>query len=136
MWIYLKCDVTHGVHPVLSGILLCSKHVRLVVGFHAERRHVVFGTVLSQCREDGYAFRQADDLLVQLPGFLIGCAPRTSALTAASARGRVKEFEAGDAILAGGVQDKPVLLPFLMGGKEGMLRWQNTKAAFLFLNIL
>lgn len=111
---HLKGDVTHGVHPVLGRVLLSSEHVRLVVGFHAERRHVFFGTALRQRREDGYALGQADDLFVQFPGFFIGPASRPAARPAAPARGRVEELEAGDAILAGGVEDEPVLLPFLL----------------------
>lgn len=90
----------------------------LVVGFHAERRHVVFGAALGQRRQDGNAFGQADDLLVQLPGFLVGPASRASTPSAASSRWRVEEFEAGDAILAGRVQDEPVLLPFLTNERE------------------
>lgn len=91
--------------------------MHLVVGLHTERRHVVFGTALRQRRQDGDALGQADDLLVQLPGFLIGPASRASAGPAPSPRGRVVELEAGDAVLAGGVQDEPVLLPFLMSGQ-------------------
>lgn len=116
---YLKCDVTHGIHPVFGGVLLCSKHVRLVVGLHTEGGHVFFGAALRQRRQDGDALRQADDLLVELPGFLIGPASRASAGGTPSARGRVVELEAGDAVLAGGVEDEPVLLPFLMSGKGG-----------------
>jgi len=92
--------------------------VGLVVGLHAERRHVVFGTALRQSRQDGDALRQADDLLVELPGFLTGPASGASAGPAHSARGRVEELEAGDAVLTGGVEDEPVLLPFLRSGKD------------------
>lgn len=99
--------------------------MRLVVGFHTKRCHVFLRTGLGQRRQDGYALRQADDLLVQLPGFFIGPGSRTPARTTSSTQGRVVEFEAGDAILTGRVEDKPVLLPFLMGAKEGMLLWQN-----------
>lgn len=94
----------------------------LVIGFHTEGCHVFFGTALSQRRQDGNALRQADDLLVQLPGFLVGPTARASAGPAPNPRGRVEEFEAGYAILAGGVQDKPVLLPFLNSEKENNVK--------------
>ena len=101
--------------------------MRLVVGLHAEGRHVLFGTALRQRRQDGDALGQADDLLVELPGLLRGPAPR------ASAAPRVVELEAGDAVLAGGEQDEPVFLPFLMRGTV-----ENIKAPLMiyynFLN--
>lgn len=112
---YLEGDVTHGFHPFLGGVLLRGEHVRLVVGLHTEGRHVFFGTGLRQRGQDGDALGQADDLFVQLPGFLIGTASRASTAPRASARGRVEKLEAGDAVLAGGVQNEPVLLPFLRG---------------------
>lgn len=84
-----------------------------VVRLHTKRRHVVFGAALRQRRQDGDALGQADDLLVQPPGLLIGAAARAAAGPAPSARGRVEELKAGDAVLAGGVEDEPVLLPFL-----------------------
>lgn len=111
---YLEGDVTHGFHPFLGGALLRGEHVRLVVGLHTEGRHVFFGTGLRQRGQDGDALGQADDLFVQLPGFLVGAASRAPAAPRAS-RGRVEKLEAGDAVLAGGVQNKPVLLPFLRG---------------------
>lgn len=110
---YLECDVAHGLHPVHGDGVLGGEHMRLVVGLHAEGRHVVFGAGLRHRRQDGDALRQPDDLLVQLPGFLIGPAPADPARARPPGCGRVEELEAGDAILAGGVQDEPVLLPFL-----------------------
>lgn len=110
---YLECDVAHGLHPVHGSAVLSGEHVRLVVGLHAEGRHVVLGAGLRHRRQDGDALRQPDDLLVQPPGFLIGPAPAAPARARPPRRGRVEELEAGDAILAGGVQDEPVLLPFL-----------------------
>lgn len=110
---YLEGDVTHGFHPLLGGVLLGGEHVRLVVGLHAEGGHVFFGTGLRQRGQDGDALGQADDLLVQLPGFLTGPASGAPAAPRAAARRRVEELEAGDAVLAGGVQNEPVLLPFL-----------------------
>lgn len=110
---YLEGDVTHGFHPLLGGVLLGGKHVRLVVGLHAKGRHVLFGTGLRQRGQDGDALGQADDLFVQLPGFLTGPASRAPTAARASARRRVEKLEAGDAVLAGGVQNEPVLLPFL-----------------------
>lgn len=99
--------------------------MRLVVGLHTEGGHVFFGAALRQRRQDGNALGQADDLLVELPGFLIGPASRASASPAPSARGRVVELEAGDAVLAGGVEDEPVLLPFLTRGKGGTVIEEN-----------
>lgn len=110
---YLEGDVTHGFHPLLGGVLLGGEHVRLVVGLHAEGGHVLFGTGLRQRGQDGDALGQADDLFVQPPGFLTGPASGAPAAPAAAARRRVEKLQAGDAVLAGGVQNEPVLLPFL-----------------------
>lgn len=82
---YLKGDVTHGLHPLLGGALLRGEHVRLVVGLHAEGRHVFFGAGLRQRGQDGDTLGQADDLFVQPPGFLIGPASRGPAAPRASA---------------------------------------------------
>lgn len=112
---YLKGDVTHGLHPLLGGALLRGKHVRLVIGLHAEGRHVFFRTGLGQRGQDGDTLGQADDLFVQLPGFLTGATARAPAAPRASARRGVEKLEAGDSVLAGGVQNEPVLLPFLSG---------------------
>lgn len=86
--------------------------MHLIVCFHTKRCHVVFGAALCQCRQDGNALGQANDLLVQLPGLLIGPAYGASATSTSTSRS-VEELEAGDAILAGRVEDEPVLLPFL-----------------------
>lgn len=101
------------MHPLLGSALFRSEHVHLVVGLHTKRLHVLFGVRIGQSGQNGDALRQADDLLVQLPGFLVGGAPGASGGPAPT-RMRVKELEPGDAILAGGVEHEPVLLPFLM----------------------
>lgn len=84
--------------------------MRLVVCFHAESCHVIFRAAFGQSGQNRDALRQADDLLVQLPGLLVGAASRGPAGAPSS---RVEELEASYAVLAGRVEDKPVFLPFL-----------------------
>lgn len=87
-------------------MLLSRKDVRLVVGLHAEGRHVLLGAGLRDGGKDADTLGEADDLLVQLLGVGGFLAP-----TAAT----VVELQAGDAILTGRVENKPVLFPFLIG---------------------
>lgn len=105
---HLESDLTHLLHPLGSGLLLSSKDMSLVVGLHTEGGHVFFGTGLSDGWQDADALSQPDYLLVQLlgVGFLTG-------ITA------VEELQPCDSILAGRIQHKPVLFPFL---KE---RWRE-----------
>lgn len=104
--------------------------MRLVVGLHAEGGHVVLGAGLRQRGQDGDALGQADDLLVQPPRLLVGPASRAAASRAAArAAARVEKLEAGDAVLAGGVQNEPVLLPFLSvwGGMKSEINVRITE---------
>lgn len=126
---HLKCNLTHLFHPFRGDALLGSEHVGLVVGLHTKRRHVFFGTGLGQRRQDGDAFWQADDLLVQLPGFLIGFL--AAAGNASSTWRRIVELEAGDAVLTGGIEDEPILLPFLVDGKQREGKsWMNDELIY------